>query len=234
MKALVMSRINSVEQLKTESIEQAGQFTMITAKQSSGLELFDRMEVSDITLVIDNATLILARKHLSVTTVLGFDTESKPIFVKGHKCKGPHLIQLATLDQAFLFHHTYTEGMDYALEILGSSVVKKIGAGLGGDRKLLFKKYQCDLVNTIDLSSIVQPLCDWSDTRRGRFGPQSLAATFLNKKLSKPKRAQFSNWAIMPFSESQIRYAGNDAYVVLYIWKQLEGKISKLKVNDRA
>ena len=35
--------------------------------------------------------------------MIGFDTESKPTFVKGEASTGPHLVQLATDTHVYLF-----------------------------------------------------------------------------------------------------------------------------------
>ena len=41
--------------------------------------------------------------ELKIAAVLGFDSESKPTFNKGEVQTGPHLIQLATFEKAYLF-----------------------------------------------------------------------------------------------------------------------------------
>ena len=43
------------------------------------------------------------REELGQIAVFGLDTESKPTFKVGEVSTGPHLIQLATLEKAYLF-----------------------------------------------------------------------------------------------------------------------------------
>ena len=43
------------------------------------------------------------REELEQIAVFGLDTESKPTFKVGEVSTGPHLVQLATLEKAYLF-----------------------------------------------------------------------------------------------------------------------------------
>ncbi|MEG1726227.1 MAG: hypothetical protein RR313_12625, partial [Anaerovoracaceae bacterium] len=43
------------------------------------------------------------RAELEQVSIFGFDSESKPTFQVGEVSTGPHLIQLASVEQAYLF-----------------------------------------------------------------------------------------------------------------------------------
>jgi len=197
-------------------------YNLITEKQSGGLDKFIGIELTDIILVVDSHKLKLAKTGMSRVGILGFDIESNPTFNKGQKSKGPHLIQLATKSHVYLFHHSYLEGMKYAIGVLADKEITKLGVGIGGDRKALRAKYKQDLVNCIDLGNVTKPLVK---AKGIRFGVQSLVATFLNNRLSKSKRVQLSNWALLPYSDSQLLYAANDAYSLVKVWDEVSNKL---------
>lgn len=56
-----------------------------------------------ITLVVSDTLAASALRALMAADAIGFDTESKPTFLKGEASTGPHLIQLATENHAYLF-----------------------------------------------------------------------------------------------------------------------------------
>src|SRR5256885_9464778 len=53
-----------------------------------------------------DAEFAAARAALMAAPVLGFDTESKPLFHAHQTDTGPHVVQLATCDQARSEEHT--------------------------------------------------------------------------------------------------------------------------------
>ncbi|MCD6061623.1 MAG: 3-5 exonuclease, partial [Moraxellaceae bacterium] len=67
------------------------------------LEPFERLGLDRIALVGDGRQAERAAEVLLAEAVWGFDTESKPTFQAGEASEGPHVIQLATLDRAFVF-----------------------------------------------------------------------------------------------------------------------------------
>ena len=70
--------------------------------------------------------------ELAYATVLGFDTESKPTFNKGEVQTGPHLIQLATLEKAYLFQVS-PEIIQFLKPIFENPKQLKVGFGLKND-----------------------------------------------------------------------------------------------------
>ncbi len=82
---------------------------------------------------------------------VGFDTESKPTFRAGEVSTGPHLIQLATPEKAFLFQVGVEGAVAAARTVLEATQVLKVGFGLGSDRSRLRTRLDIELRPFIDL-----------------------------------------------------------------------------------
>ncbi len=67
------------------------------------LEPFERLALGQIQLIATPQHASLALQELAGTTVLGFDTESKPTFAKNEASLGPHIVQLSTLHKGYIF-----------------------------------------------------------------------------------------------------------------------------------
>ena len=61
------------------------------------------IRIADVQLVTTADQALAARDALLASDAIGFDTESKPTFIKGETSNGPHLIQFSTYDKAYLF-----------------------------------------------------------------------------------------------------------------------------------
>ncbi|MET0855822.1 MAG: 3'-5' exonuclease domain-containing protein 2, partial [Telluria sp.] len=71
--------------------------------QEELLPPYDGIKLADVRMVKSDRDAADALKALLAMDVLGFDTESKPTFLKGEVSTGPHLIQLASDSTAWLF-----------------------------------------------------------------------------------------------------------------------------------
>ena len=149
---------------------------------------------------------------------IGFDTESKPTFAKGEVSTGPHLVQLATTEIAFLFQTATPAGIALALTVLKPVLederVLKVGFGLGDDVRRLKSKFGIELRNVLDLSTALR--------RRGErnpLGARSAVERFLGQRLQKSKRITTTNWALPRLSEKQLQYAADDAHAALKIYR---------------
>jgi ribonuclease D len=158
----------------------------------------------------------LAGQALSQAHVLGFDTESKPNFLPDQPKTGPHLIQIATPEQAFLFRAEGGAGLEVLREVLESTRVLKVGFGLSNDRGPLSAKLRIRLRHTLDLCPVVRRL-----GYRQKVGLQAAVAIVLGQRLPKSKSVQTSNWAAKVLTPAQRVYAANDAYAGLKVYEQL-------------
>ena len=145
---------------------------------------------------------------------LGFDTESKPTFLKGEVSTGPHLIQLATDVHVYLFPITRLLDTNRIKTILESPHVKKIGFGLGNDLGALKSRLGISIANVLDLGEVLR-----GPAHRGTVGAKFAITQFFGQRFLKSKKTGTSNWANPRLTERQIMYAANDAYAALQIYR---------------
>ena len=112
--------------------------------------------LSRITLVDSAALADEALAALMAADAIGFDTESKPTFLKGEVSTGPHLVQLATDARAYLFPITRALGTVALKAILEAPHLLKVGLGLGNDRSALKSRLGVELTNLLDLGEVLR------------------------------------------------------------------------------
>ena len=172
-----------------------------------------------ITLVESETLAEEACAALLAADVIGFDTESKPTFLKGEESTGPHLIQLATDERAYLFPVSSTYCSPVLKTILESPQVLKAGMGLGNDRSALKSRLGIDLKTVIDLGETLRGKGEGRIGHRGTVGAKVAVAHFFGQRLQKSKKVGTSNWANRHLNERQLLYAANDAHVALMIYR---------------
>ena len=179
----------------------------------SDLPVYRGISLADITLVDTPEKVNSACQALLAASVIGFDTESKPTFRKGEVSTGPHLVQLATDAQVFLFPVVVEANHALLKQVLESHQVKKVGFGLGNDRSALLSRLGIELNNVLDLGEVLR-----GPGHRGTVGAKVAVAHYFGEKLLKSKRVGTSNWANRRLDERQMLYAANDAHVALKIF----------------
>ena len=196
---------------------------MSTAHEASDLAGDDLppyigIDLANVRLVRSEQDAREALAALLAGDAIGFDTESKPTFAKGEVSTGPHLVQLATTDIAFLFQTATPAGIALGLSVLKPVLederVLKVGFGLGDDVRRLKSKFGIELRNVLDLSTALR--------RRGErnpLGARSAVERFLGQRLQKSKRITTTNWARPRLSEKQLQYAADDAHAALKIYR---------------
>ena len=182
----------------------------------SAAELPDYVGITlaDITLVTSDAQASEAFDALMAADVIGFDTESKPTFLKGEESTGPHLIQLATESHAYLFPIFRSHDSEALKTILESPRLLKVGFGLGNDRSALKSRLGIELKNVLDLGEVLR-----GKGHRGTVGAKIAVAHFFGERLQKSKKIGTSNWASPRLAERQLLYAANDAHVALKLYR---------------
>ncbi len=171
-----------------------------------------------IILVDSEALAEAACAELLAADAIGFDTESKPTFLRGEASTGPHLIQLATDERAYLFPVASGQYSPVLKTILESPTVLKVGMGLGNDRSALKSRLGIELAAVLDLGEALRGGGEGRIGHRGTVGAKVAVAHFFGQQLQKSKKVGTSNWASRRLSESQLRYAANDAHVALMIY----------------
>lgn len=148
---------------------------------------------------------------------VGFDTESKPTFMKGQKSEGPHVLQFATIEKAYIFQSHFDESHPAIIELLTSVNLTKIGFGLGGDLHQISNRFGVRPSSIVDLDRSFRQL-----GYRNAVGAKSAIAMLFQRKLIKSKSVSTSNWAARELSERQLLYAANDAYAAIKVFHALK------------
>jgi ribonuclease D len=154
-----------------------------------------------------------AAEKLFLEKVLGFDTETRPSFQKGefHKVA---LLQLATLEKAYLFRLHREPFLDVLTPLLAEEKIKKVGVAIRDDVRALQKLHTFEPQGFEDLALRFA---------KGGSTPglRTLTAEFLGVRLS--KGAKLTNWNAHELTPSQQDYAAKDAVAGLMIYQKLEG-----------
>lgn len=154
----------------------------------------------------------MAVRELRHETAVGFDTESRPAFKKGDNFP-VSLVQIATLETAYLFQVDKTGFTDALAAFLANPDIKKIGVGLKHDVVKLQELKQFKAGGFVDLSHIAK--------EKGiiQVGARGLTARYTGCRLV--KSAQKTNWAKPDLTWRQQIYAACDAWVCLEIYPHL-------------
>jgi len=180
------------------------------------LEPFERLALERIVLVSTPAGAREALAELADAPVLGFDTESKPTFVKDEVSQGPHIVQLATLERAYIFQLHDSACRDAAARVLASPHPVKAGFGLGDDTRRIVAKMGIQPAAVLELNAVFR-----ERGYRKDMGVKGAVAVLFNKRFIKSKKAGTSNWANAHLTEAQLMYAGNDAWAALRVYQAL-------------
>ncbi|WP_234026714.1 RhuM family protein [Melaminivora suipulveris] len=178
-----------------------------TKEQSALLPPFPTLAPARIHVPATPEEFAAARAALLAAPVLGFDTESRPLFTVGAHDAGPALVQLATPQDAWLLQLHRPEALQLAREVLAQERILKVGFGLDNDRRSLPERLGTLPANVQDLDRVF--------ARHGfgrNVGLRAAVALVLGQCLSKSKRLSTSNWSARTLSPGQIRYAANDAH----------------------
>ena len=157
---------------------------------SAELPIYEGIPLSRISLVVSDELAGQALAVLMAADAIGFDSESKPTFLKGEVSTGPHLVQLATDDHAYLFPISRFRGAGALKSILESAAVLKVGLGLGNDRSALKSVLGIEARQLLDLGEVLR-----GPGHRGTVGAKVAVAHFFGARLQKSKKTGTSNWA---------------------------------------
>lgn len=181
------------------------------------LEPFERLGLDRITLVNTAAQAQQACKDLAESPVWGFDTESKPTFVKDEVSTGPHVVQLATPERAWVFQLHDLDCRAIVGNMLAQGGPIKAGFGLGDDRRRIVAKLKVEPADVLELNTVFR-----ARGYRKDMGVQGAVAVLFNRRFIKSKKAATSNWANPHLTEAQLVYAANDAYAAVRVYHALK------------
>ena len=181
--------------------------------QIAALEPFERLPLERIELIATGSHAERAIAELAGATMLGFDTESKPTFAKGEVSDGPHIVQLATLEKAWIFQLHDADCRALLCELLAAHAGQKVGFGLGDDMRRIRGKLGVEARSVVDLNHLFR-----AQGYRKDIGVKTAVALLFGKRFLKSGKASTSNWAARQLSESQLLYAANDAWAAARVY----------------
>jgi ribonuclease D len=148
--------------------------------------------------------------------IAGFDTESKPTFVTGDVSEGPHVVQFALHDKAYLFQLHRADGLPYLIELLQSEQLIKVGFGLRSDRRHILAKLGVHFNAVVDLNTVFS-----MDGYHKEMGVRAAVGLVLKQRFAKSRHVTTSNWSQPQLTPQQMLYAANDAYAALKVLEAL-------------
>ena len=188
----------------------AGQ-RFISREEIAGLPI--RRYEGDVLLVTTAAERDRAMADIRQERIAGFDTETRPAFVRGHSYL-PCLAQVATARSVYLFRLEHSDFSAELIELLQSAKLTKAGVAIADDLR------QLKLLFPFEEQSVVDP--GWVAGRHGygQTGLRNLAAMFLGFRI--PKGNRTSNWAAQRLNAAQITYAATDAWACRELYLRFE------------
>ena len=152
--------------------------------------------------------------YLKKQKVIGFDTETKPVFSPGQHHNGVALLQLSGPDQAFLFRIQKLNLRRRICAILSNPEIIKVGAAALDDVRGLQRYRTFEARGFVDLQKIV-----WEWGIRDK-SVKKMAANILGGRISKSQ--QLSNWEAETLNPHQQLYAATDAWICREMYLKLQ------------
>ena len=199
-------------QLHVVAAQQSRGDAASSSKPDPSLPPCQVLSLDRITVVKSERELALAVRKLSKARKgIGFDIESKPIFKKGQKNKGPHLMQLAVQDHAFLMRPAWFQ-REEVVQLLKSQTL--LAFNPYDDKVLLKDNYNIDGLQTVDVGKQVKKALGISYT----IGPKKATELLMGCSYQKSRKVALSNWAEAKLTDKQLLYAANDAWIARHVY----------------
>ena len=164
----------------------------------------------DIEILTSKDNIQAAINDLKNYDLIGFDTETKPTFVKG-PLNPPSIMQLACDDKVYIFQFDNDEIFKQLSLILSNKNITKCGVSVDRDLIELMYLSPFDPISFVDLGNVAR------ENEIPHHGLRGLVAMFLEHRIS--KGSQTSDWSKISLTDSQISYAATDAWVSLELFK---------------
>lgn len=155
----------------------------------------------------------LAAEALMHEKVIGFDTETRPSFRKGHTNKVA-LMQLSTDSVCYLFRLNVTGLTASLCRLLENPDVLKIGLSIHDDFSVMHRSSDVQPGGFVELQDYVRQF------HIKDASLQRIYAILFSKKISKSQR--LTNWEAAALTRKQKEYASIDAWACLHIWQYLQ------------
>jgi ribonuclease D len=165
-----------------------------------------------VSVITDLSKIDKAFVEISKHKLVGFDTETKPVFVSGHSNKVA-LMQIALPEKVYLIRLNQTGLTKPIVDFLENESILKAGVALRDDIKGLQKLSHYHPAGFVELAHLSK------EAGLQVESVKKLTALLLGFRIS--KSAQTSNWEAETLNEKQISYAATDAWACLEIYRKL-------------
>ena len=160
--------------------------------------------------------LVAAIQVLEQEQWVGFDTETKPSFVKGVKNKVA-LLQLSTPQVCYLIRVNKLGIPPILSTFLAAAKPLKIGLSLHDDYRVLLRSCKFKPLGFVDLQKIIKKV------GIEELGLQKMYAILFGKKISKAQR--LTNWEAATLTPAQQEYAAIDAWACVDIYEKIKDEL---------
>ena len=178
---------------------------------------FAGLSLAHIHVPISGPEFASAAAEIKAAGIVGFDTESKPTFVVGDVSDGPHVVQFALHDKAYLFQAHRADGHPFLVELLHSDKVLKVGFGLKSDSGHIFRKFGIKFGGVVDLNTVFS-----RDGYQKELGVRNAVGLVFNQRFAKSRKITTTDWSQRDLTPQQMLYAANDAYAALRVFGALK------------
>lgn len=161
--------------------------------------------------ILNEADACKAVDYLLRQDVIGFDTETKPMFRSGRQNEVA-LLQVSSRDICFLFRLNHIGMPPCIIRLLSDTNNIKVGLSWHDDIRMLRHRAEFTPGHFIELQEMV------SDFGIKDLSLQKLYANIFGQKISKSQR--LSNWEADVLTEAQKRYAATDAWACVMLYEE--------------
>lgn len=166
-----------------------------------------------IQVVISEDEAARAVQYLMRQSLLGFDTETRPSFVRG-KLNKVSLLQVCAEDVCFLFRLNQLGMPQCLIKLLEDRKITKVGLSLHDDLHSLNQRERFNAGTFIDLQNLAKEMGIQD------MSLQKLYANIFGQKISKGQ--QLSNWDADNLNEAQKLYAATDAWACIQLYREMK------------
>jgi len=167
----------------------------------------------DAITVVDTASKArIALRELNKCDHIGFDTETRPSFKRGHINKVA-LLQLSTGEHCFLFRLNHEGIFEMARPLLENPDIIKVGLSVHDDYNALRRRGDLNPAGFLDLQDYCRTF------HIDDISLQKIYAIVFGERISKNQR--LTNWEAETLNESQQIYAAIDAWACLKLYRYI-------------
>ena len=166
-----------------------------------------------IVVVISENEAQKAVRYLMKQPLLGFDTETRPSFVRGRLNK-VSLLQVCSGEICFLFRLNRIDLPPCLVKLLEDKTITKVALSWHDDLHSLNQRKQFRAGTFIELQTLAAQMGIQD------MSLQKLFANIFGQKISKGQ--QLTNWDADCLSEAQQLYAATDAWACVQLYKEMK------------